>query len=78
MIADDRGGMTFCHRLRQLVNVYFSNIHVYWKDQSKVEKKRVIEQLMEEFGGGWNTKLILNEIRGLLKKRRDNARCHAR
>ena len=78
VIAEDRGGMTFRHRLRQLVDVYFSNIHVYWRDQSEVEKKRVIEQLTEEFGGGWNTKLILNEIRDLLKKRRDNARRHAR
>ena len=78
IIADDAGGHTLWHRLRQLVKVYFSNIHVYWRDQAKTEKNRVIDQLREEFGGGWNTKLILMEIRDLLKKRRDNARRVAR
>ena len=78
IIADDAGGHTFRHRLRQLVEVYFSNIHVYWREQPETEKKRVIDQLREEFGGGWNTKLILMEIRDLLKKRRDNARRVAR
>jgi len=63
--------MIFRHRLRQLVDVYFVNIHIYWREKLEIEKKCVIKKLMEEFGGGWNAKLILNEIRYLLKKRRD-------
>ena len=62
IIVDDAGGHTFRHRLRQLVEVYFSNIHVYWREQPESEKKRVIDQLREEFGGGWNTKSVLMEI----------------